>query len=89
MLGSNTILMENKKTTELLDRIWEISKNSDWTDEATEILDELKSREPFYTFLNDENAEPILDVLTEVKDDIKLLKRHKHDKQTGDVMIRI
>lgn len=81
--------MENKKTTELLDRIWEISKDGDWSDEATEILDELKSREPFYTFLNDENSEPILDVLTEVKSDIKLLKRHKHDEKTDDVMVRI
>lgn len=81
--------MENKKTTELLDRIWELSKKDDFDDEYTEILDELKSREPFRTFVRDENDEEIVDILGEIKDDVKLLKRHKHDEKNGDVLVRI
>lgn len=88
-VGSKYIPMENKKTTELLDLIWEISKDGDWTDEATEILDELRKREPFITFASDENLIPLPEALEEIRSDIKLLKRHKHEDRTGDVMIRI
>jgi hypothetical protein len=81
--------MENKKTTELLDLLNKITKDGTWNDEATKVSDELKSREPFYTLLNPRNGITISDELDILEEDIKKLKRHKHDEKNGDVLIRI
>ena len=84
--------MENKKTSELLDLLWEKTSGANkdnWDDECTEILAELEKREPFFTFTRDNNLEEIPDVIDEIKGDIKLLKRHKHDEKNGDELIRI
>jgi hypothetical protein len=61
-------------------------------DKYEEVLGELRNREPFKRIIgespvNDEGtlAEKVEDLL----EDVKLLKRHRHDKHSGDVMIRI
>ena len=46
-------------------------------------------REPFYTAAHDTNGELLSESLNETDKNIKLLKRHKHDERTGDVLIRI
>lgn len=86
--------MENKKTSELLDLIWELENapegKEDW-DKHTEAYDELLKRTPYNKILGeDEYGDKTLE--EEVRDnikDIKLLKRHKHDDKTGDVCVRI
>ena len=85
--------MENKKTTELIDLLDSLMDKDGNTKEGyTEAWEELKSREPFWSiFCEDfeESIPAILETLKEIKEDIKLLKRHKHDEKTGDVMARI
>jgi len=85
--------MENKKTTELIDLLTSlVDKEGNLKDGHEEALEELKSREPFW-LLFDEDWEKgipaILGALKEIKEDIKLLKRHKHDEKTNDVMVRV
>ena len=84
--------MENKKTTELLDLLHSlVDEKGNLQEGYEEALEELKSREPFFTILNEEMEESIPWLVAEIeslKEDIKQLKRHKHDK-TGDVLIRI
>lgn len=85
--------MENKKTSELLDLLHSLTdKEGNLKEGYDEALEELKSREPFFTLLNsdwDESLPAILETLKEIKADIKLLKRHKHDEKNGDVMVRV
>ncbi len=85
--------MENKTTTELINLLASlVDKDGHLKDGYDEAWEELKSREPFYTLLNDDYEESIPAILAsivEIKQDIKFLKRHKHDTTTGDVMIRI
>ena len=38
--------------------------------------------------MTDVSGTPVGDAFDEVRDDIKLLKRHKHEERTGDVMVR-
>ena len=87
--------MENKKTTELIDLLKSLVdsdgsiKNQEKYDEVWE---QLKEREPFFTILNDDFDEAIPAILDRIKDleaEIKLLKRHKHDEKSGDVLVRI
>lgn len=86
--------MENKKTTELLDILFGIEKRDtgkEW-DEFGEAFAELRKRVPFSDILGqkDEANEFTLEERIEaLEEDIKLLKRHKHDEKTGDVMTRI
>ena len=85
--------MENKKTTELLDLITKlVDKDGNLLEGYEEALEELKSRTPFDAIF-DEDWENSLAWLSEtvedLKDEIKKLKRHKHDEKTGDVLIRI
>jgi len=87
--------MENKTTTELLDLYKTL------TDKEGNILDqdkydtwweEIKKREPFFQIINEdwEDSLPALkENIENIQEDIKLLKRHKHEEKTGDVMIRI
>ena len=85
--------MENKKTTELLDLLKTlIDKEGNLEDGYQEALDELKSREPFWQIFNedyDESLPALKGQVDELIEEIKKLKRHKHDEKTGDVLIRI
>lgn len=74
--------MENKKTTELLDLVGQYEKKEDW-DNFDKCAAELRQRFPFSEILGVEES------IDNMKDDIKLLKRHKHDDKSGDVMVRI
>ena len=88
--------MENKVTSELLDLLWKIEHlpdgKADW-DKHEEILAELKQREPFKKIIGE--SEFPNDYLTleekvdELLEEVKLLKRHKHDNHSGDVLVRI
>ena len=88
--------MENKTTTELLDLLNKFEKKSEkkgdvnW-DEYNELFAELRKREPFKTIIgNDPDSDASLqEEIESIKEDIKLLKRHKHDQFNGDVLIRI
>lgn len=80
--------MENKKTTELLDLIYKAEKKEDW-EAVTEIREVLLEREPFYTASHDDNGMLLSESLNETDKNVKILKRHKHDQKTNDVMIRI
>ena len=90
--------MENKKTTELLDLLWELEntpenkqKDDHW-DRYVEVRAELEKRPPFNELIgtreeaNEYSHEERLDELDEA---MKGLKRHKHDDKSGDVMVRI
>ena len=90
-------LMENKKTTELLDLIATIEKKGesddrfDW-DEYGEVCAELRKRFPFSEILgekDDPNDFTLEEKIQELEETVKVLKRHKHDVKTGDVLIRI
>ena len=85
--------MENKKTTELIDLLHSlINKEGELKKGYDEALEELESREPFWTILNEDSEESIPAILETIKgleEEIKLLKRHKHDEKTGDVMVRV
>ena len=90
--------MENKTTTELLDILWKIEKKGEksgtgnW-DEYEEAIAELRKRPPFDLIIGDRRDEgfdpSIEEKLEDTHGDVKLLKRHKHDDKTGDVMVRI
>jgi len=85
--------MENKTTTELLELIIKIERKEPFDSEKfSEVMDELKSREPFYSILNEDNEDSLpaaWEVIKELQETVKELKRHKHDERSGDVMIRI
>ncbi|TCU78846.1 hypothetical protein EDE08_101628 [Bradyrhizobium sp. R2.2-H] len=83
--------MENKTTTELLDLLWKIEsqKEPDW-DKYEEVRAELEKRPPFkFIGINDNSDESHDTRIDELESDVKLLKRHKHDPHSGDVMTRI
>ena len=89
--------MENKTTTELLDLLWKTEKKGEkngtgnW-DEYGEIYAELRKRTPFSDILGvkeDQNDMSIEEKVEKLEEELKLLKRHKHDNHTGDVMVRI
>ena len=89
--------MENKATSELLDFLWKIERKDEPSDkewgEYGEASAELRKREPFKRLLGEsELPREYLtheEQLEEITDDIKSLRRHKHDDKSGDVMIRI
>lgn len=82
--------MENKTTTELLDLLTKkIGKDGELKDGYAEVLDELMLREPFYLLLHPRSDSTLEEELEDIWDELKKLKRHKHDPKTGDVMIRI
>lgn len=85
--------MENKKTTELIDELQNLT-DDDWGGggKYEEIMEELKIREPFATLLNPEYEGSVTDLekrIAALQDDVKKLKRHKHDQDNGDVLVRI
>ncbi|GAH82049.1 unnamed protein product [marine sediment metagenome] len=85
--------MENKKTTELLDLLHKLTdKDGNLLEGWQEVWDELVQRDPFCLILNEDSdcgLSSLQDEIIELKDEIKRLKRHKHDEKTGDVLIRI
>ena len=85
--------MENKKTTELIDELENLA-DEDYDDggKRDQIMTELTKREPFSILLSeyyDESLPKIAEIVFELQDDVKLLKRHKHDEKNGDVLVRI
>jgi hypothetical protein len=87
--------MENKTTSELLDLLWKLENASDgkmdW-DKYHDVLAELEKRPPFNRIigtLDDVNDPSHAEQLEELVEDVKKLKRHKHDDKSGDVLIRI
>jgi len=85
--------MENKKTTELLELLNNL-KDDDYKSggKYEEIMGELETREPFTQILNKDWYDSLpsaWEVIKELQEEIKKLKRHKHDERSGDVMIRI
>ncbi len=91
----NKTLMENKTTTELLEVLRKKGTGSgDNYDQETydSAFTELKKRSPFWEILDEdweEGIPAILVRLADLEDEVKKLKRHKHDEKTGDVMIRV
>ena len=87
--------MENKTTTELLDLLQKLDeKKGDWQTDGkyNQIMEVLKTREPFTELLNpdyNESLPALWEEVKELQEEIKKLKRHKHDPNTGDVLIRI
>ena len=86
--------MENKTTTELLEILWKIEKadSDDKWDEYEAAYTELCSRTPFKDILGmrtEANEFTLEERIDELEDQLKLLKRHKHDPNNGDVLIRI
>lgn len=92
-VGAFKTLMENKKTTELIDLLTKLTDEDGHVREGYEdALAELEQREPFFQILNkdwDSSIPAIMKEIDELREDIKKLKRHKHDEKTGDVLIRI
>jgi hypothetical protein len=86
--------MENKKTTELIDLLNQDFPDSAYEDdgEYTLIINELKTRSPFQEMLSDWYDESLPNLAKQVEylqEQVKLLKRHKHDEKNGDVLVRI
>lgn len=80
---------ENKKTSELLDLLPTlIDENGRLEADHEAVFEELKSREPFYSLIHPRDKE-VSEELQNIEEDIKKLKRHKHDDKTGDVVVRI
>ena len=85
--------MENKKTTELIDLLTSlVDKEGNLKEGHDEALEELKSREPFWLLFDEdweEGIPAIWEAINELREEVKLLKRHKHDEKTNDVMVRV
>lgn len=89
--------MENKTTTELLDLLWKIESKTEPTDKEwdqhSEAYAALIKRTPFKQILGEReypnDAPTHAEALEDISEDVKLLKRHKHDPHSGDVMTRI
>ena len=87
--------MENKKTTELIDLLNNLSEEKgDFVEggKYQKIIGELENREPFLQILGkdwDTSLPAVWEAIKEIKDTLKELRRHKHDERSGDVMIRI
>ena len=85
--------MENKTTTELLDELAKLT-DEDYDDDGKyqQIIAVLKDRDPFTQLLNEmyEDSLPkAWEAIQDLQEDVKLLKRHKHDEKNGDVLVRI
>ena len=89
--------LENKTTTELLNRLGELDYENNEESfvsggEYEQLIEELNSREPFIQILdkNWDTALPaVWEAIKDLREEIKLLKRHKHDEKSGDVLVRI
>lgn len=82
--------LENKKTSELLDLLPTLTaEDGQLLDGWDEVREELLSREPFYTLYKPIDGDTVSEELENIREEIKKLKRHKHDEKNGDVLIRI
>lgn len=86
--------MENKTTTELIDLLNQEFEDSDYNDggDYDLIMKELKNRSPFQEMLNEvyeESLPHLIDQVRHLQEEVKKLKRHKHDEKNGDVLVRI
>ena len=84
--------MENKTTTELLDLLEKlVDKEGRLKDGYEEAYAELRKRSPFNLILKSEweTTESLEELVEQLIEDVKELKRHKHDEKNGDVLIRI
>lgn len=89
--------MENKKTSELLGLLQKASfDEKSMQQDIDDVFAELCKRPPFDKLFgeNEYESSNIGDMtheerLEELEGDVKLLKRHKHDEKTGDVMVRV
>ena len=85
--------LENKTTTELIDLLNKLTEDDYKSGGKYEqLIGELSNREPFLQILDedwDTGLPAVWRALEEIKEDIKLLKRHKHDDKSGDVLVRI
>lgn len=92
--------MENKTTVELLTLLEnqpeEGDKNYDefWSTGGTyeQIIATLKDRDPFTWILSDmydESLPKAWEAIEKLQEQVKQLKRHKHDPNNGDVLIRM
>ena len=99
-MGRKEDSMENKKTTELIDLLHSLTdKEGNLKKGYNEALEELKNREPFWTLLNTDSEQSVWAIIEWLEElageveslekEIKLLKQHKHDEKTGDVMVRV
>jgi hypothetical protein len=79
----------------LIDALNNLSQEKgDWKSggKYEQIMGELETREPFNPILGedwDTSLPAVWEAIKEIQEEIKALKRHKHDAKTGDVMIRI
>lgn len=88
--------MENKTTAEILDFLWKVESkdvpsDAEW-DKHGEAYAELCKRPPFNQLIGEREEQKEFsheERLEGIDEDIKSLKRHKHDEKSGDVMIRI
>lgn len=85
--------MENKKTSELIDMLDEL-KEDDYSEggKYQKIMGELETREFPLQILGedwDTSLPMAWKAIEELQEEIKKLKRHKHDDKTGDVMVRV
>lgn len=92
--------VENIATTKLLDLIHELDESAriededediDW-DYYGELTAELDKRYPFNQILGareEQNETTLKEDVENLEEDVKFLKRHKHDSNSGDVLIRI
>jgi hypothetical protein len=85
--------MENKTTTELLEILNSLKEGDyDSGGKYETAIAELRKREPFIQILDeawDEGIPALWREVKELQEQIKLLKRHKHDEKSGDVMVRV
>jgi hypothetical protein len=87
--------MENKTTSELLEILFKKGTGAgDKYDQETQdaAFAELSKRSPFWEIFNEDWEESLPAAhaaIRELREEIKLLKRHKHDPKSGDVMVRI
>ncbi len=85
--------MENKTTTELLNLLKTlVDKSGNLKDGWRQAYDELLTREPFLTILKNDilpENETLEGKIEGLEEEMKLLKRHKHEEKSGDVMVRI
>lgn len=84
--------MENKTTTELIDLLTKlVDKEGRLKEGYEEAYAELRKRSPFDQILKSEweTNESLQELVEQLVDDVKLLKRHKHDEKSGDVLVRI
>jgi hypothetical protein len=85
--------VENKTTADLLNQLAKLAEK-DWESggKYEVLIGELRNREPFLEILGedwDTSLPAVWKVIEELREEIKLLKRHSHNEKNGDVLVRI